>query len=96
MAQGAAEPGELKIRRNIQDPLKKIGGNVIFDDNFNRVSTIVFQKDGNETWVEVRYYNNMYLLSIVEKEIMKQDVVASAEVMGSDINSTGHVSIYGI
>jgi OmpA-OmpF porin, OOP family len=96
LKKGAAEPGELKIRRNIQDALKKIGGNVIFDDNFNRVSTIVLEKDGNETWVEVRSYNNMYLLSIVEKGIMKQDVVANAEAMGSDINSTGHVSIYGI
>jgi outer membrane protein OmpA-like peptidoglycan-associated protein len=93
---GAAEPGELKIRRNIQDALKKIGGKVVFDDNFNRVSTIVLQKEGKETWVEVRSFNNMYRLSIVEKEIMKQEVVASAEVMGNDINSTGHVSIYGI
>jgi outer membrane protein OmpA-like peptidoglycan-associated protein len=93
---GAAEPGELKIRRNIQDALKKIGGNVIFDDNFNKTSTIVLQKDGKETWVEVRSYNNMYRLTIVEKEIMKQEVVANAEAMGNDINATGHVSIYGI
>jgi outer membrane protein OmpA-like peptidoglycan-associated protein len=93
---GAAEPGELKIRRNIQDALKKIGGNVIFDDNFNRVSTIVLQKEGKETWVEVRSFNNKYRIFIVEKELMKQEVVANAEVMGNDINSTGHVSIYGI
>jgi len=93
---GAAEPGELKIRRNIQDALKNIGGKVLFDDNFNRTSTIVLQKEGKETWVEVRSYNNMYRLSIVEKGIMKQDVVANAEAMGKDINTTGHVSIYGI
>lgn len=93
---GASEPGELKIRRNVQDALKKIGGNVVFDDNFNKVSTIVLQKEGKETWVEVRSYNNMYRMSIVEKEIMKQEVVANAETMGSDINSTGHVSVYGI
>ncbi len=93
---GAAEPGELKIRRNIQEALKKIGGKVVFDDNFNKTSTIVLQKEGKETWVEVRSYNNMYRLSIVEKEIMKQDVVANAEAMGNDINTTGHVSIYGI
>jgi OmpA-OmpF porin, OOP family len=93
---GAAEPGELKIRRNIQDALKKIGANVIFDDNFNRVSTIVLQKDGLETWVEVRSFNNMYRLTIVERGAMKQEVVASAETMGSDINATGHVPVYGI
>jgi len=93
---GAEEPGELKIRRNIQDALKKIGGNVLFDDNFNKTSTIVLQKENKETWVEVRSYNNMYKLAVVEKGIMKQDVVANAEAMGNDINSTGHVSVYGI
>jgi OmpA-OmpF porin, OOP family len=93
---GAAEPGELKIRRNIQDALKKIGGQVVFDDNFNKASTIVLQKDGKETWVEIRSYNNMYKQTIVEREIMKQEVVANADAMGNDINKTGHVSIYGI
>jgi len=94
--QGAAEPGELKIRRNIQEALKKVGGNVIFDDNFNKTSTIVVKKDGNETWVEVRSYNNMYRLTIVERQAMKQEVTANAQVMNNDINSTGHVAIYGI
>jgi outer membrane protein OmpA-like peptidoglycan-associated protein len=93
---GVEEPGELKIRRNIQDALKKIGGNVVFDDNFNKASTIILQKEGKETWVEVRSYNNMYKLAIVEKGIMKQEVVANAEAMGNDINATGHVSVYGI
>lgn len=93
---GATEPGELKIRRNIQEALKKIGGKVVFDDNFNKTSTIVVPKDGSETWVEVRSYNPMYRLTVIEKKAMEQEVVASAEVMGKDINSTGHVSIYGI
>ena len=93
---GKAEPGELKIRRNVQDALKKIGGKVVFDDNFNKASTIVIQKDGKETWVEVRSYNNMYRLNIVEREAMKQEITADAEAMGNDINSTGHVAVYGI
>ena len=92
----APKPGELKIRRNIQDALKKIGGNVIFDDNFNRASTIVLQKENKEFWVEVRSYDHMYRLTILEKELMKQEVVASAEKMGTDIDATGHVAIYGI
>lgn len=93
---GAPEPGELKIRRNIQDALKKIGGKVIFDDNFNRTSTIVLQKNGRETWVEIRSYNNMYRLNIVEKEVMKQEITADAAAMGNDINASGHVPVYGI
>lgn len=93
---GAASPGELKIRKNIQEALKKIGGKVIHDENFNRVSTIVVQNGGKETWFEVRSYDNLYRLNIIEKEAMKQEVVANAETMRSDINTTGHVSVYGI
>jgi OmpA-OmpF porin, OOP family len=93
---GASEPGELKIRRNVQDALKKIGGKVVFDDNFNKASTIVVQKDNKETWIEVRSYANMYRLNIVEREVMKQEITANAEAMGNDINNTGHVAVYGI
>ncbi len=93
---GAAEPGELKIRRNIQEALKKIGGKVVFDDNFNKRSTIVLEKDGKETWVDVNSGAKYYILWIIEKGAMKQEVMADAAAMGNDINTTGHVSVYGI
>jgi OmpA-OmpF porin, OOP family len=94
---GASDPGALKITRNIQDALKKIGGKVLLDDTFNKLSTILVQKDGKETWIEVRCYSGiMFRLTIVEREIMKQEIVANAEAMGNDINNTGHVSVYGI
>ena len=96
LSKGVLEPGELKIRRNVQDALKKIGGKVLFDDNFNRASTILVQKGGRESWVEVRSYNNMYRLNIVERELMKQEMVADAAAMGSDLTATGHVPVYGI
>jgi len=92
----AAVPGELKIRRNIQEALVKIGGKVLFDDDFNRCSTILLEKDGKETWIEVRSLDKTYRLTTVEKQAMKQEVVATAEVMSNDIHATGHVSIYGI
>jgi len=93
---GQPEPGELKIRRNVQDALKKIGGKVVHDENFNRVSTIVVKKDNKETWIEVRSANNNYRLTIVEREIMEQEITANAAAMNNDINSSGHVSVYGI
>ncbi|MBI2358973.1 MAG: OmpA family protein [Deltaproteobacteria bacterium] len=91
---GAANPGPLKVVRNIQNALRKIGGKVVYDSD--RVSTIMLQKDGKETWVEVRPYSMSYMIRIVEKEEMKQEVVADAAAMGNDINTTGHVSVYGI
>lgn len=93
---GAAAPGELKIRRNIQDALTRIGGTVVFDDNFNRVSTIVLRQDDKEIWVEVRSHDNNYKLAIVEKETMKQEVTADAAALRSGIAATGHVPVYGI
>ncbi|RJR38432.1 MAG: OmpA family protein [Deltaproteobacteria bacterium] len=91
---GAAQPGELKIIRNIQDALKKIGGQVVHERH--RYSSITVQKDDKETWVEVKAYPAEYSLTIVEKGAMKQEVVADAAAMGNDINTTGHVSVYGI
>jgi outer membrane protein OmpA-like peptidoglycan-associated protein len=35
-------------------------------------------------------------LNIVEREIMKQEMVADAAAMGDDITNTGHVAVYGI
>jgi OOP family OmpA-OmpF porin len=97
LTSGASDPGALKVLRNFQDALKKIGGKVVIDDSFNKLSTIIVQKDGKETWIEVRCYSGiMFRLSIVEREIMKQEIVADANAMGDDINNTGHVSVYGI
>jgi OOP family OmpA-OmpF porin len=94
---GVSDPGALKITRNFQDALKKVGGKVVLDDSFNKLSTIQIQKDGKETWIEVRCYSGiMFRLSIVEREIMKQEIVADANAMGDDINNSGHVPLYGI
>lgn len=94
---GATDPGALKIMRNFQDALKKIGGKVLIDDSFNKLSTILVKKDNKETWIEVRCYSGiMFRLSIVEREIMKQEIVADAKAMGDDINNSGHVPVYGI
>lgn len=92
----AVVPGELKIRRNIQEALTKIGGKVLFDDDFNRTSTILLDKEGKQTWIEVRSLDKMYRLTTIDKQAMQQEVVATAEVMNKDIMASGHVSIYGI
>ncbi len=94
--QGAKGPGDLKVVRNIQNALTKIGGKVLFESERPWKSTIKLEKGGKETWVTVWAWPTLYRLTIVEKEVMKQEVEANAEAMGNDINTTGHVSIYGI
>lgn len=97
---GAAKPGNLKIVRNIENALKNIGGKILVDVagqwGVFRSSTIMVQKGGKETWINVKAADTSYELTIVEKEAMKQEVVADAAAMGSDITTSGHVSVYGI
>jgi OmpA-OmpF porin, OOP family len=94
--QGAKGPGELKVVRNIENALTKIGGKVLFEGERPWNATIKLEKGGKETWVTVWSWPTLYRLTIVEKEVMKQEVEANAEAMGNDINTMGHVSIYGI
>jgi OmpA-OmpF porin, OOP family len=94
--QGAKGPGELKVVRNIENALTKIGGKVLFEGERPWNATIKLEKGGKETWVTVWSWPTLYRLTIVEKEVMKQEVEANAEAMGNDINTTGHVSVYGI
>jgi outer membrane protein OmpA-like peptidoglycan-associated protein len=94
--QGAKGPGDLKVVRNIENALTKIGGKVMFQGERPWSATIKLEKEGKETWVAVSAWPTLYRLTIIEREVMEQVVEASAEAMGNDINKTGHVSVYGI
>lgn len=96
LQQGAKGPGDLKVVRNIEDALKKIGGEVLYEGERPWNATVKLVKESRETWVSVWAYPTLYRLTIVEREVMKQEVTANAESMGNEINTTGHVSIYGI
>jgi OmpA-OmpF porin, OOP family len=96
LKQGAKSPGELKVVRNIEAALTKIGGEVIFEGERPYSATIKLVKDGKETWVGISSFPTLYRLTIIEKEVMEQVVEANAEVMNNDISTTGHVSVYGI
>ncbi len=93
---GAKVPGELKVVRNVEEALKKIGGTVQYEGERPWNATIRLVKGDKETWVSVWSWPNLYRLTIVEKQAMQQVVEANAESMGSDIGAAGHVSVYGI
>jgi OmpA-OmpF porin, OOP family len=96
LIKGAQQPGDLKVVRNIENALTKIGGKILFEGERPYSATIKVEKEGKETWVAVSAWPTLYRLTIVEKEAMKQEVKANAEAMGNDISATGHVSVYGI
>jgi outer membrane protein OmpA-like peptidoglycan-associated protein len=89
-------PGFLQIVRNYEAAAKKIGGEVLYDDE--RRATIRIARNGQETWVALEAYNEgrLYELDIIERQLMKQDVVADAAALRSGLLENGHVEVPGI
>jgi outer membrane protein OmpA-like peptidoglycan-associated protein len=92
---GATPPSVLAIIRNHQQALAQIGGSTQFEDQ--RYTNLKLTKDGKEVWVQVdTAWQRGYMLSIVEKQAMVQEVVASADLFQSGLRTTGHVEVPGI
>lgn len=87
-------PSGLQVIRNYQAAAKRIGGKVLWEDD--RRTTLLVAKEGAETWVDVYSGNGLYWLTIVEREAMKQDVVADAAAFQSGLAQAGHVEVPGI
>lgn len=97
--ENAQAPSGLQIARNYSNSVKKIGGKVIYEYEDGGIQNTILKltKDGLEVWVHVNGGGNgMYGINIIEKEAMKQDVVADANSMASSIRETGKVAVYGI
>lgn len=93
----AASP--IQITRNYENALKAVGGTVLsqIQDGGGWVSTSRVVKDGSEYWIQVMAYNgDSYNVKIVQKEAMKQGVVANAEALKAGLAATGHMEVPGI
>jgi OmpA-OmpF porin, OOP family len=96
---GITLPSGLQIVRNYVNAAKAIGGAQIyaFEDGGTQYSIIRVKKDDTEVWAEVSGANNgQYSVHVVEKQLMKQDVVANSEAMSDSIKETGRVAVYGL
>jgi OmpA-OmpF porin, OOP family len=93
------KPSSLQVLRNYENALKKIGGTVPYRKS-DFFLTMKLVKNGKETWAEIASEVDAgwggYTLTIVEKDVMVQEVTASAASMSADIKATGHVAVYGI
>ena len=83
----------LQIARNHTNAIKAIGGAALEGEGECYYKVV---KDGKEIWVEMAIWGDHYRITSIEKEAMKQEVVADAKVMAEGISTTGHVAIYGI
>ncbi|HEY6000715.1 MAG TPA: OmpA family protein [bacterium] len=93
---GAAQPGKLQILRNYQAAAEKLGGTVVFENP--NLTTLRVTKDKSEVWAEVASVatGSEYTLRVIEKEAMKQDVVADAEALREGLAAAGHVELQGV
>ena len=93
-ADGTA-PSPLAIIRNHQQAIGAIGGTVAYEDQ--RYTILKLAKDGKEVWAQVdTAWGRGYMLTIVEKQAMVQEVKASADLFRSGLKATGHVEVPGI
>lgn len=95
IATGKASPGPLAIIRNHQQAVARIGGATRYEDA--RYTTLQVARDGQEIWTQVdTAWGGGYMLTIIEKQAMTQQVVANAEAFKAGLAASGHVEVPGI
>jgi OOP family OmpA-OmpF porin len=103
LKEDAKKSSVLQIMRNYGNAISNMGGTVIYEgepqeadcaDN-NGINMVVGKvvKDGTEMWAEIVSFNgDDYYLTIVLKELMKQDITSSS--MFETLNRDGHIALY--
>ena len=89
------KPSTLQVLRNVENAVRKIGGTVMATDQSKE--TFKLAKNGKELWIEAwADYTGQYILTIVEKEAMVQQLVADASTFADGLKTTGHIAVEGI
>jgi outer membrane protein OmpA-like peptidoglycan-associated protein len=103
LKEDAQKSSVVQIIRNYSNAIKSMGGTVIYEgmpqnadcaDN-NGLNMVIGKavRDANELWIEVvTLGGDDYFLTVVLKELMKQDVTASS--MFEALNRDGHIALY--
>lgn len=89
------KPGTLQLLRNVENAVKGIGGKLAAKDSSKE--TLTLTKDGRELWIEAwADYTGKYILTIVQKDAMIQQLAASADAFADGLRTTGHIAVDGI
>lgn len=92
---GQTVPSPLAILRNHQQAIAKIGGTTAYEDA--RYTTLTVTQAGTTIWAQVdTAWGGGYVLTIVEVQSMRQEVVASAAAFRAGLAAQGHVEVPGI
>lgn len=91
---GAQAPGRLMILKNHENALKKAGAETWRRKKKELCAKV--EKEGRKVWIQVQALDNLYRLTIVEREEVKQKVTVHPDALFGDIATTGHAVVYGI
>ncbi len=103
LKEDAQKSSAIQVTRNYSNAIKSMGGTVIYQGmpqdadcaDFNGLNLVVGKavKGPDELWVEIATLGGEnYYLTIVLKELMKQDVTASS--LFEALNRDGHIALY--
>jgi outer membrane protein OmpA-like peptidoglycan-associated protein len=89
------KPSTLQVLRNVENAVKKIGAKTMATDQSKE--TFLLTKDDKELWIEAwADYTGKYILTIVQKDAMAQELAANADAFASGLKETGHIAVDGI
>lgn len=94
------KPSYLQILRNYSNAIYKADGEILFEHQNADVGYYFLKtSQGKEVWVEVKTAPDLgrrYSMTIIEREIMIQDIVVKADLIKEKIQIDGKIAIYGI
>lgn len=96
--EGIAQPSGLQIVRNYINAIKAIGGVQVYgyEDGGYQLATLRAKRGEVEVWVGVEAAPHQYMVRVVEKKAMSQDVVASAAALSVGLREAGRTVVPGI
>jgi outer membrane protein OmpA-like peptidoglycan-associated protein len=92
---GVSEQGGVAVVRNYENAITSLGGTIANKDPDRWVNGVA-RVDGKEVWIEAQKGNGLIWVRLIEKEAMKQHIVADAAAWANDLRAKGHVTIDGI
>jgi OOP family OmpA-OmpF porin len=84
-------PGDLAVRRNYENAVKAVGGEVLYSDNYHTVLKAVHGDTEVWTQIDTSPGDGRHVLHIIEKKPMVQ--VITADAMAASIDKTGFVAL---
>lgn len=93
--QGAVAATAVQVLRNHKSAAADLGASLVFENA--RYACFRTEKDGKELLAEVdTAWGRGYMVRILEKAAMKQEVAGNKNIFLKSIRDTGHVAVYGI